>query len=173
MTDAEPSVSVKQNSTQLSPVKQNGAKGVMQLWRKQPVVKRLGKPTKLGRARSLGYKAKQGFVLARVRIKKGGRRKPTVRKGRKPRSMGLFFTTKQNKQAIAEKRVARKFMNLEILNSYKVGEDGKYHYFEVIMVDPNHPVIRSDKSINWITNQRRRAFRGLTSAGRKSRGLRF
>ena len=144
----------------------------MKIWRGQPVIKRLERPTRPDRARSLGYKAKQGFVMVRTRIKKGGRRKPSVRKGRKPRSMGVFFTTKQNKQSIAEKRVAGKFPNLEVLNSYKMGEDGKYHYFEVILVDPSHPVIRSDKSINWIMNQRRRAFRGLTSAGKKSRGLR-
>lgn len=155
----------------IGPVAGSVAASPAKLWRKQPVVKRIGRPTKLARARSLGYKAKQGFVLARVRIKKGGRRKPSTRKGRKPRSMGVFFTTKQNKQAIAEKRAARKFPNLEILNSYKVGEDGKYHYFEVILVDKHHPVIKSDKSINWIVNQRRRAFRGLTSAGKKGRGF--
>lgn len=110
--------------------------------------------------------------MARVRIKKGGRRRPTIRKARKPRSMGLFFTTTQSKQAIAEKRTARKFPNLEVLNSYLVGQDGKYKFYEVILVDKAHPVIKADKSINWIVNQRRRAFRGLTSAGRKSRGLR-
>lgn len=136
------------------------------------MIKRLDRPTKPSRARSLGYKAKQGFVMARVRIKKGGRRRPSPRKGRKPRSIGVFYNPEQRKQAIAEKRVARKFPNTEILNSYKVGEDGKYHYFEVILVDTSHPVIKSDKSINWIVGQRRRAFRGLTSAGRKGRGLR-
>ena len=140
-------------------------------WRRQAVIKRLDRPTRPNRARSLGYKAKQGFVMARIRIKKGGRRKQSPRKGRKPRSLGVFYTTKQNKQAIAEKRAARNFPNTEVLNSYKVGQDGKYSYFEVILVDPHHPVIRADRSINWIINQRRRAFRGLTSAGKKSRGL--
>lgn len=140
-------------------------------WRRQPVIKRLDRPTRPGRARSLGYKAKQGFVMARIRIKKGGRRRPSPRKGRKPRSLGVFYNPKQRKQAIAEKRAARVFPNTEVLNSYKVGEDGKYHYFEVILVDTSHPVIKSDRSINWIISQRRRAFRGLTSAGKKGRGL--
>ena len=140
-------------------------------WRRQPVIKRLDRPTRPSRARSLGYKAKQGFVMARVRIKKGGRRRPSPRKGRKPRSLGVFYNPKMRKQAIAEKRAARKFPNTEVLNSYKVGEDGKYHYFEVILVDISHPVIKSDNSISWITTQRRRAFRGLTSAGKKGRGL--
>ena len=140
-------------------------------WRRQTVIKRLNRPTRPGRARSLGYKAKQGFVMARIRIKKGGRRRPSPMKGRKPRSLGVFYNPEQNKQSMAEKRVSRKFPNTEVLNSYKVGEDGKYHYFEVILVDISHPVIKSDKSINWITTQRRRVFRGLTSAGKKGRGL--
>jgi large subunit ribosomal protein L15e len=42
------------------------------------------------------------------------------------------------------------------------------------MVDPAHPVIKADKDINWICGKahRRRVFRGLTSAGKKIRGLR-
>jgi len=141
-------------------------------WKKQNVVARVDKPTRLDRARALGYKAKQGFVIARIRIEKGGRRRKGKRSGQKPGNVGLVhFTTGQSKQAIAEKRVARKFPNLEVLNSYNAGEDGKYHYFEVILVDKHHPVIKSDKNINWICSQRRRAFRGLTSAGKRSRGL--
>jgi large subunit ribosomal protein L15e len=141
-------------------------------WRRENVVECIDKPTRIDRARSLGYKAKQGYVLVRTRIRKGGRRRPTIRKGRKPGKVGLIhFTTKQSLQAIAEKRVARDFSNLEVLNSYFVGEDGKNKFFEVILVDPNHPAIKNDKNIAWISRQRRRAFRGLTSAGKKSRGL--
>ncbi len=137
-------------------------------WGKQPVVKRT-KPTRPDKARALGYKAKQGFVVARTRIKKGGRRRPTPMKGRKPRSMGLFYNPVMNKKAIAERRVARKFPNLEVLNSYFVGEDGKHKYYEVILVDKHHAAVKNDKERNWIVSQRRRAFRGLTSAGKKSR----
>ncbi|MEM2486836.1 MAG: 50S ribosomal protein L15e, partial [Candidatus Bathyarchaeia archaeon] len=66
------------------------------------------------------------------------------------------------------------FPNLEVLNSYWVGEDGRYKWFEVIMVDPHHPAIRADKDINWICEKQHkgRVFRGLTSAGKKVRGLR-
>ena len=41
------------------------------------------------------------------------------------------------------------------------------------MVDPNHPRIASDPKINWITDpkNKKRAFRGLTSAGKRGRGL--
>lgn len=141
-------------------------------WRKRKVVERIEKPTRVNRARSLGYKAKQGFVLARVRIRKGARHRPKIRKGRRPKRAGLLrFTTKQSLQALAEKRTARKFPNLEVLNSYEVGQDGQFKFFEVILVDPNHPVIKNDPKINWICSQRRRVFRGLTSAAKKSRGL--
>lgn len=140
-------------------------------WNRQNVIERIARPTKPSRARSLGYKAKQGFVVARVRIKKGGRRKPSTRKGRKPKSSGVFFTPEASRQAIAERRVADKFQNLEVVNSYYVGEDGKHKFFEVILADPHHPAIRKDPERNWILNRRRRAYRGLTSAARKSRGL--
>ncbi len=141
-------------------------------WNKEGTVERLARPTNPGRARALGYKAKQGFVMARIRIKKGGRRKPSTRKGRKPKSSGVFFTTEPSKQAIAERRVAGKFPNLEVINSYFIGQDGKHKFYEVIMADTHHNAVKKDKERNWILNQRRRAYRGLTSAGKRSRGLR-
>ncbi len=140
-------------------------------WRRQNVAARIDKPTRLDRARALGYKAKQGYVVVRTRISKGGRMRPKIRKGRGPSKMGRRFTPAQSLQAIAEKRVARKYPNLELLNSYYVGEDGKQKFYEAILVDPNHPAIKGDPKINWIARQRKRVFRGLTSAARKSRGL--
>jgi large subunit ribosomal protein L15e len=129
----------------------------------------------LDRARKLGYKAKQGFVVARVRIRRGGRRKQRPKAGRRPKRMGVKkFKPSKSLKLIAEERVARKFPNLEVLNSYWVGEDGVSKWFEVIMVDPSHPAIKSDADINWIGQKqhRRRVFRSLTSAGKKVRGLR-
>jgi large subunit ribosomal protein L15e len=75
---------------------------------------------------------------------------------------------------IAEERAARKFPNLETLNSYWVGEDGRSKWFEVIMVDPDHPSIKRDRNIGWICEKQhtRRVFRTLTSAGKKVRSLR-
>ncbi len=142
-------------------------------WRKEPSIIRIKRPTRLDRAHSLGYKAKQGFVLVRVRIRKGARKreKPGARK---PIHAGqTSITPKMNLQHIAEMRVARKFPNLEVLNSYYVAEDGKHKWFEVILVDPNHPCIKNDPKLNWICSpsNRKRVFRGLTSAGKKSRGL--
>jgi len=136
---------------------------------------RVEKPTNIARARTLGYKAKKGFVVARVRIRKGSgmHTRPTM--GRRPKRMGVNkLTRRQNIQAMAEQRVARKFKNCEVLNSYYIGEDGKMHYYEVIMVDTEAPEIKKDKEINWICdkNQTGRAYRGLTSQGKKSRALR-
>lgn len=144
-------------------------------WRRHPVITRIEKPTRLDRARKLGYKAKQGFVVARVRVRRGGRRKARPRKGRRPRRMLVHhLAPKKSLQRIAEERTNRKFPNLEVLNSYWVASDGKHKYFEIIMVDPQHPSIRTDSDVNWICgeDQRNRAYRGLTSAARKGRGLR-
>ena len=144
-------------------------------WRKQRTVTRVERPLRLDRARKLGYKAKQGFVIARTRVRRGGLRKVRPRSGRRPKRMGVHkFKPAKSLRLIAEERAARKFPNLEVLNSYWVGEDGKSKWFEVILVDSNHPVIRADKDINWIAEKQhhRRAFRSLTSAGKKVRSLR-
>jgi large subunit ribosomal protein L15e len=53
-------------------------------------------------------------------------------------------------------------------------QDSTYKYFEVILIDTAHSVIRKDPRINWIVNpvHKHRELRGLTSAGKKHRGLR-
>ncbi|MEM2081810.1 MAG: 50S ribosomal protein L15e [Candidatus Bathyarchaeia archaeon] len=144
-------------------------------WRKQPTVVRIEKPTRLDRARKLGYKAKQGFVVVRTRVRRGGLRKQRPRSGRRPKRMGVAkYKPAKSLRLIAEERAARKFPNLEVLNSYWVGEDGRSKWFEVILVDPSHPVIKADKDVNWIIEKqhKRRVFRSLTSAGKKVRSLR-
>lgn len=143
-------------------------------WRDEPTFVRLERPTRLDRARALGYRAKPGFAIVRTRIRKGGMRKHSIRKGRKPKKKGIKkITLRKSIQAIAEERTARKYPNMEVLASYWVGEDGRHQWYEVILVDPMHPVIKSDPKINWICDpaNRGRAFRGLTPAGKKSRGL--
>ncbi len=143
-------------------------------WRKQLRFEKLEKPTRIDRARALGYKAKSGFVVVRARIGKGGRKRSRAIAARKPTKLGVYFNPDKNLQRISEERVQRKYPNLEVLNSYWVGDDGHYEFYEIILVDPNHPQIRADRDINWICEpqNRRRVFRGLTSAGKKSRGLR-
>jgi len=144
-------------------------------WRRQPVIARIEKPTRLDRARKLGFKAKQGFIMVRVRVRRGGLRKQRPRAGRRPKRMGVKkFKPAKSLRLIAEERAAKQFPNLEVLNSYWVGEDGRSKWFEIVMVDPNHPAIKADRDINWICQKQhhRRVFRGLTSAGKKIRGLR-
>jgi len=144
-------------------------------WRKEPAIVRVEKPTRLDRARKLGYKAKQGFIIVRVRVRRGGLRKQRPKAGRRPKRMGVRkYKPAKSLRLIAEERAARKFPNLEVLNSYWVGEDGRFKWFEVIMVDPHHPAVKADKDINWICQKQHkgRVFRGLTSAGKKVRGLR-
>jgi len=118
----------------------------LQQWRREPAVVRIERPTRLDRARALGYKPKQGIIVVSKSI-----------------------------QRIAEERAARKYPNMEVLNSYWVGEDGKHKWYEVILVDPYHPAIKADPQLNWLCTgkHRGRAFRGLTSAGKKGRGLMY
>lgn len=92
----------------------------------------------------------------------------------KPTNQGVTeLKYARNKRAVAEERAGRRCGNLRVLNSYWVNEDASYKYFEVVLVDPSHPVIRNDPRINWITRStmKHRELRGLTSAGRKHRGL--
>ena len=133
-------------------------------WRNEPVMFRVEKPSNLTRARRLGYKAKQGIVIIRTRIDKGRRKRRTPMGGRKPRHAYLFVQPQLSHQAIAEQRVNRVYKNMEVMNSYWVGEDGEYKFFEVILGDPT-------KVNSTSLNRKLKSFRGLTSAGRKSRGL--
>ena len=120
-------------------------------WRRHPVITRIDKPTRIDRARRLGYKAKKGFIVARVRIRRGGRRKQRPVLGRRQKRLGVAkFTPAKSLQLIAEERVARKYPNLQVLNSYWVWQDGQSKWFEVILVDPNSPHIKSDKDVGWV-----------------------
>ena len=144
-------------------------------WRSENVFTRIERPTRLDRARAIGYRAKPGFVIVRTRVRRGGLRKRAIRKGRKPRSKGILsITMSKSIRRIAEERCQKHYPNMEILNSYWVGQDGRHKFFEVILVDPAHPAIMSDPKINWICEKEQsgRANRGLTSAGKKGRGLR-
>jgi len=131
-------------------------------WRKEPTVLRIERPTNLVSARTRGYRAKQGYVMVRVRIKKGKRKREKPNKGRKPSKYGRFFSVHKSLQNIAEERAGKKFRGLEVLNSYWVGEDGVSKFFEIILADPK---------LTGLPLQKGRAFRSLTRTGRKHRGL--
>ncbi|THU88679.1 ribosomal protein L15e [Dendrothele bispora CBS 962.96] len=145
-------------------------------YRQLNVIHRASRPSRPDKARRLGYKAKQGYVIYRVRVRRGNRKKP-VPKGAtygKPVRQGVnHLKFQRSLRSIAEERVGRRCGNLRVLNSYWVNQDGVYKYYEVILVDPSHKAICRDPRINWIVNpvHKRREARGLTSAGKKNRGL--
>lgn len=140
-------------------------------WAKESPVLRIEKPTNLARARELGYKSKQGVVMARVRVLGGLRHRRAVAGGRKPSRSGQFFSYDKSLQSVAEERAARKFSNCEVLNSYYVAQGNNYKFFEVILLDRSSPSVANDSSYGSVVAKRGRAYRGLTSSGRKHRGL--
>merc|ERR1711990_742134 len=145
-------------------------------YRQLPTVHRCARSSRADKARRLGYKRAQGYVIYRCRIRRGGRKR-MVRKGcvyGKPRNHGIRKLKKeQTHKNIAEQRVGRRCGNLRVLNSYWVGQDATNKFYEVIMVDPSHKRIRRDPEINWIcsSKQGHREMRGITATSKKSRGL--
>lgn len=141
-------------------------------WRRHPTTLRIEHPTRLDRARALGYKAKQGIIVVRQRIPKNSRQhtKLAVRK-RRTSTAGRRKVVNLNYKAIAEARAQKKYKNMEVLNSYWVAQDGRFKWYEIILVDRDAPSIKKDKQLSWVKKTRGRVFRGLTSTQKKSRGL--
>lgn len=175
------------------------------------VIHRASRPSRPDKARRLGYKvseqirectelclyrlgnrqAKQGYVIYRVRVRRGNRKRPAPKGATfgKPVNQGINqLKFQRSLRSTAEERVARRCGGLRILNvsplrhvsyprltlcinsqSYWINQDGVYKYFEVIAVDPFHKAIRRDARINWICDavHKRRESRGLTSAGKQ------
>lgn len=142
-------------------------------WRKSDSLTKVEKPLRIDRARSLGYKAKKGFVIIRVKIRRGGHKRTRPNKGRRSKRLHTNKNLKMSYQWIAEQRVEKKYKNLTVLNSYKLGKDGMHYFYEVICVDSSKPEIKNDKNLSWTSNpkNKKRTMHGVTSAGKKSRGL--
>jgi large subunit ribosomal protein L15e len=144
-------------------------------YRQLNVIHRASRPSRPDKAHRLGYKSKQGYVIYRIRVRRGNRKKH-VPKGAtygKPVRQGVnHIKPARSHRNIAEERVGRKCANLRVLNSYWINQDGVYKYYEVICVDPSHNAIRRDPRINWIVNavHKHREVRGLTASGKKARG---
>jgi len=142
-------------------------------WREGGAIVRVEKPLRLDRARSLGYKAKKGVVVVRVRVMRGGHKRTRPYKARRSKRLHIRKNLKMNYKEIAETRVARKYDNMEVLNSYLIGKDGIHYFYEVILVDRVAPEILSDKQLGPVVRApKMRALRGITSSARKARGLR-
>ena len=113
--------------------------------RRGPTMERLERPSRLDKARMLGYKAKEGVVVVRIRVAAGGMRRPRPVSGRRPKHMGVLrMKSDESVQSVAERRVKERHANLRLLGSYLLWVDGKHRWFECIMVDPNHPAIKKD-----------------------------
>ncbi len=142
-------------------------------WRKGESIIRVEKPLRLDRARSLGYKAKKGVVVVRVRIRRGGHKRTRPYKARRTRKLHIRKNLRMNYKEIAETRAARKYDNMEVLNSYHIGKDGMNYFYEVILIDRAEPGILKDKQLGPVVRApKKRSLRGITSAARKARGLR-
>ena len=148
-------------------------RGRMSEWRKGNTIVKVEKPLRLDRARALGYKAKKGVVVVRVRLKRGGHKRSRPNKARRTKRLHIRKNLRLNYKEIAEQRVARKFTNMEVLNSYNIGKDGLHYFYEVILVDRASPEIKNDKQLGPLVKAPKgRSLRAITSTSRKARGLR-
>ncbi|MEE9563393.1 MAG: 50S ribosomal protein L15e [Nitrosopumilaceae archaeon] len=117
-------------------------------WRKQEAVTRIEKPSRIQRARRLGYKAKQGIIVIRMRVGTGGMRKQRPRGGRRPKHLGVTrIKADVSMKQVAENRVLERYPNMKLLGSYFIYKDGMHYWFEVILADPSHPRIAKDKEL--------------------------
>uniref|UniRef100_A0A8D0QSV8 Ribosomal protein L15 n=1 Tax=Sus scrofa TaxID=9823 RepID=A0A8D0QSV8_PIG len=118
-------------------------------------------PTRPDRASRLGYKAKEGYVIYRICVHRGGRKCP-VPKGAtngKPVHHGVNqLKFAQSLQSVAEERAGHHCGVLKVLNSYWVGEDSMYKF-----IDSFHKAVRRNPDTQWITKpvHKHREIRGL------------
>ena len=79
----------------------------MASWRREPVYQRIERPTRIDAARRVGYRAKQGVVVVRTRVRRGGLRRSKVHMKRKPSKAGIKkITMGKSIQRMAEERVS-------------------------------------------------------------------
>ena len=117
-------------------------------WRKQDAVTRIEKPSRILRARRLGYKAKQGIIVVRMRVGTGGMRRKRPTGGRRPKHLGVTrIKAAVNMKQVAERRVLERYPNMALLGSYFIYKDGLHYWYEVILADRSHPRITKDKEL--------------------------
>lgn len=145
---------------------------VMDFRKFKSTVTRIDNPINVVRARTLGYKAKKGVFTVIVRTKRGGGLFRAINKARRPKRKGFKKLTRNiSIQRISEQKASKKYLNCEVVNSYLVGEDGKYKYYNVILASKTQPEVKKDPQLKNIVKVNARAERGLTSASKKGRGL--
>ncbi len=113
--------------------------------RGESAILRLERPSRIDRARALGYKAKEGVVVVRARVSRGGMRKQRPTSGRRPKHMGVLkIKSDVSSQSVAERRVEERYPNMKLLGSYPIWKDGRYAWYECVLIDPLHPAIVKD-----------------------------
>ncbi|MCL4391325.1 MAG: hypothetical protein M1284_00880 [Candidatus Parvarchaeota archaeon] len=110
-------------------------KDILKDVRSQPIIKRVDKPTKLAKAKSVGYRAKQGYIIVRVRVGKGDFRRPRPNHARRPSKSGIYYKLAVSKEDIARERALNVFKNMVVVGSYFLIEDGKNKWFEIVLAD--------------------------------------
>jgi len=117
-------------------------------WRKENAVTRIEKPSRIQKARRLGYKAKQGIIVVRMRVGTGGMRRKRPRSGRRPKHLGVTrIKADVSMKEVADRRVLERYPNMKLLGSYYLYKDGMHYWFEVILADPSHPRVSKDKEL--------------------------
>ncbi len=117
-------------------------------WRKENAVTRIEKPSRIQKARRLGYKAKQGIIVVRMRVGTGGMRRKRPRSGRRPKHPGVTrIKADVSMKQVADRRVLERYPNMKLLGSYYLYKDGMHYWFEVILADPSHPRVSKDKEL--------------------------
>jgi large subunit ribosomal protein L15e len=96
--------------------------------------------------------------------------RPQIKKGRRPKANRRKKIVGKSYQWIAEERANKNYKNCEVIGSYQIAKDGKYYYFEVILGD--REILKKYPKTAHFAYMKGKVFRGLTSSGRKSRGLR-
>ncbi|KAL0439213.1 UNVERIFIED_CONTAM: 60S ribosomal protein L15-2 [Sesamum latifolium] len=151
-----------------------GYKAKQTWWKKRPVPKGIvyGKPTNQGVTQLKFQRSKRSVAEERAGRKLGGLRVLN--------SYWINENKKKHKEAFGQfsfvlddfpELIDSVIVKAETLSAL---QDSTYKYFEVILIDPAHTTVRNDPRINWICNpvHKHRELRGLTSAGKKYRGLR-
>lgn len=133
--------------------------------RKDATIVRLDAPTRPDKAHSLGYKAKKGIFVVRIKVRRGGKMRPHFMGGRKPKKSRRRKVTEKNYQWVAEEKAARSHNNSEVLGSYLIAKDGVNFWFEVILGD--REILKNHPGCKWIATHPGRVFRGTTSSNKR------
>jgi len=88
-------------------------------WRESDAIVKVSKPLRIDRARALGYKAKKGFVIVRVRIGRGGHKRSRPNAGRRSKRLHTRKNLKMSYQWIAEQRIPIKSEKMGCIISMK------------------------------------------------------